>query len=396
LGIADCGWTADDCGVIVATLRPRVVGLVAAAGLAAMAAALPAQDAQQRAADRLRALQAEADQLLAEEKTLLVELRTLEVQRDLKLEQRRAAQAALAAVTAELTALTARLESLERTQAAQVPGLSARLAEVYKLGSGGYLRLLLNVNDVREMGRAYRTVAALAALDRERVRAHQTTLQSLRATRTDLQARRTRAAALDAEARAAAAAAARAVEARTALIARIDARRDLNAQLAGELEAAQRKLATTVTALTPGTAPALPFRPFRGALDWPAAGRLQSRFGVERSARFGAVARSGIEIAATAGAPVVAVHEGTVAYAAPFTGFGPLVILDHGDRAYTLYGYLESLGVTKGARVEKGAAVGTVGMAPGTGAPALYFEVRVDGKPTDPLQWLKPRTQRFP
>ena len=64
--------------------------------------------------------------------------------------------------------------------------------------------------------------------------------------------------------------------------------------------------------------------------------------------------------------------------------------------AYTLYGYLATLGVTKGARVDKGARLGTVGMAPATGRPALYFEVRVDGKPSDPLQWLKPRLSRTP
>ena len=87
-------------------------------------------------------------------------------------------------------------------------------------------------------------------------------------------------------------------------------------------------------------------------------------------------------------------HEGTVAFAESFAGLGPLVILDHGDRAYTLYGYLATIGVTKGTRVEAGAIVGTAGRAPATGAPALYFEVRVDGRATDPLQWLKPRLQR--
>ena len=72
-----------------------------------------------------------------------------------------------------------------------MPGLAARLREVYKLGNGGYLRMLLSVDDVRDMGRAYRTVAALAALDRQRVRAHQTTVASLREARKELEGRRT-------------------------------------------------------------------------------------------------------------------------------------------------------------------------------------------------------------
>lgn len=367
------------------------------AALVVVSTGLPAQDAQRRASERLRALQAEAEQLLAAEKTLLVELRRLEVERDIRLEEQRDAEASLADATAELATTTAHLEALERAQAAQWPALAARLREVYKLGSGGYLRLLLSVDDVRDMGRAYRTVAALASVDRQRVRAHQTTVSSLRDARKELLARRAAAAALEARARTAATGAARAVQTRAELVARIDAQRDLNAQLAGELDAARAKLAATVSSLAPGAVPGLPFRPFRGALEWPVSGVVATRFGVDRSARYGtAVARNGIEIGAPARSPVVAVHEGTVAYAAPFTGFGPLVIVDHGDKAYTLYGYLATLGVTKGARVDKGARLGTVGLAPATGRPTLYFEVRVDGKPSDPLQWLKPRLPRTP
>jgi len=371
--------------------------IVTVAGLLAASAQFSAQEAQRRASERLRALQAEAEQLLAAEKTLLVELRRLEVERDIRLEEQQEARTRLAAATAELATTNAHLETLERAQAAQVPGLAARLREVYKLGSGGYLRLLLSVDDARDMGRAYRTVAALAALDRQRVRAHQTTVGSLREVRKELEARRASSARLEADARASASAAARAVEARTALVARIDAQRDLNAQLAGELDAARAKLTATVSSLAPGAAPALPFRPFRGALEWPVGGAVVTRFGVDRSSRYGtAVARNGIEIGASPDAAVVAVHEGTIAYAAPFTGFGPLVIVDHGDRAYTLYGYLATVGVTKGARVDKGTRLGTVGMAPATGTPTLYFEVRVDGKPSDPLQWLKPRFRKIP
>jgi septal ring factor EnvC (AmiA/AmiB activator) len=367
------------------------------AGVVAGSTPFSAQDAQHRASERLRALQAEAEQLLSAEKTLLVELRRLEVERDIRFEEQRDAEAALTNATADLSTTSAHLEALERAQSAQVPGLAARLAEVYKLGSGGYLRLLLSVDDVRDMGRAYRTVAALASLDRQRVRAHQTTLTSLREARKELEARRAASAELQSRARGAASAAARAVEARAALVARIDAQRDLNAQLAGELDAARAKLTATVSELAPGAAPALPFRPFRGALEWPVTGAAATRFGVERSPQYGtAVARNGVEIASQAGATVVAVHEGTIAYAAPFSGFGPLVIVDHGDRAYTLYGYLATLDVTKGTRVEKGARLGTVGAAPATGRPTLYFEVRVDGKPSDPLQWLKPRLLKTP
>jgi septal ring factor EnvC (AmiA/AmiB activator) len=184
----------------------------------------------------------------------------------------------------------------------------------------------------------------------------------------------------------------RAAQSRTALVRDIDRRRDLNAQLAGELQAAQQKLQATLRDIARGVAPAadaqLPLKPFRGDLDWPVAGGVRRRFSSGNSGR--TTASNGIEIAAAEGAPVVAVHDGVVAFADSFAGFGNLVILGHGGQTFTLYGNLLDIGVRKGAHVERGQAVGTVGTPP-TGAPGLYFEMRVDGQPVDPLQWLKKR-----
>ena len=363
--------------------------LVSLVGIAAGVAQPPPSE-QVRIQERLRALRQEADQLAAREKSLLSDLRRAELERDITAELQKDANRALAAATQDLADTTTHLAAVEQRASDETPGLARRLAELYKLGSGGYVRLLLSVDNVREMGRAYRTVASLAAVDRERVRAHQSTLASLRQIRSELETRRTRAAGAQAEARKAAAAATAAVTARTTLIDQIDAQRDLNAKFVSELQSAQQKLSEAVSAL-PGNGPIVSIRPFQGALEWPAVGRVTARFGPGRGSRYGtAITRSGIEIAAPDGAPVTAVHEGTVAFAAPFSGFGTLVILDHGAHAYSLYGYLSSVAVTKGAHVDRGARVGLVGSAP-AGQPALYFEMRIDGKAVDPLQWLKPR-----
>jgi murein hydrolase activator len=83
-----------------------------------------------------------------------------------------------------------------------------------------------------------------------------------------------------------------------------------------------------------------------------------------------------------------AVHGGTVAFAAPFAGYGTLVIVDHGQEAFSLYGHLSQVTVTRGARVGRGDEVGRAGRTP-TGEPAAYFELRIDGRPVDPVQWLR-------
>jgi len=98
--------------------------------------------------------------------------------------------------------------------------------------------------------------------------------------------------------------------------------------------------------------------------------------------------RNGIELSLPEGQPVRAVHEGTVAFAEPFSGYGNLVIVDHGDKGFSLYGHLSTVSVKKGDRVEAAAPVGLTGRNP-SGNPSLYFELRVDGHPVDPLQWLK-------
>lgn len=345
-----------------------------------------------RATDRLQALQQEADALAAQERTLVVELRQLEIDREIQNETLKKITADLNGVSRQIKETSLRIEALESQKAARQPELASRLVELYKLGNGGYVRMLLGVNDLRQIGRAYRTVAAVAAIDRQRIEENRRTVEALKAERATFEQRRLAMAKIEQQARAAHAALDRATQTREAFVAQIDARRDLNAQLAGELQGAQRRLQQTLASLESGKAAeavVLPLRAFQRELEWPASGRVTGRFG-RRSGGNSASSVNGIEIAAPEGNAVRAVHEGTVAYADSFTGYGNLVILEHGGQSYSLYGYLAGLDVTRGARVDRGEALGSVGQPP-TGGPALYFELRIDGKPVDPLEWLKQR-----
>jgi septal ring factor EnvC (AmiA/AmiB activator) len=349
-------------------------------------------DPAKRAAERIRALQKESEELAARERTLLVELRKLEVDRQLKSEEVTKHEHEAAEVEKKLAATAQRLNELRQKADEQRPDVEARLVQLYKLGSAGYWRLLLDVDDLRSMGRAYRTASAMTSLDKLRVLQHQQTLDALASEQTALQSRSKELGGLRDQARKARAALDRAVASRNALVASIDERRDLNAQLAGELEAAQQRLQSSVGQLPDalaGAAISLPIRPFRGALPWPANGSVTRRFGKQPSSRFGTtIVRNGIEMSAAEGQTVRVVHEGIVAFAGPFTGYGTLVIVDHGDRSYSLYGHLDSAEVATGQRLDAQAPVGMSGRNPG-GAPALYFELRIDGTAVDPLQWLK-------
>ena len=368
-----------------------------ALGVLATAATLSAQAPDRsraealarRASERLHALYEEADRLATESRTLIGDLRKLEVERQIRAEQLLGVDAELKTVTAELGTLDSRIQQLEQEDRSEAPELRARLAELYKLGRARYLRLLLSTSDVRQLAQASRMVAALAKIDRDRLATFQRRLEALKTSRGELQERRARVGRLRSEADAARLAADRAVQARNALLQQIDERRDLNAQLSGELQAAQQKLQSTLkdVGATPGTAPLidLPVRPFRGDLDWPVSGAVRQRFGTmsARGVRF-----NGLEITSAEGSPVHAVHGGTVAFADRFTGLGTLVIVDHGAQVFSLYGNLLETSVKAGGTLERGHSVGLSG-ASATGAPGVYFELRVDGRPVDPLQWLK-------
>jgi len=377
------------------------VAAVALLLAAALAAGVPPQDPSSaeamanRAAARIKALQREADSLASRERTLLEDLRKLEVERDLRAEEFNASTLELQRIERELDDTAIRIAGLERAAESQLPDLAARMVELYKVGNGGYLRMLMSVEDLRDMGRAYRFVSGLEGLDRRRVAEHQRTLASLRKALASLESRRSQAAVAQEAVARTRDAAARAVAAHEGLISRIDERRDLASQLMGELEAARQRLQRALDdaahgrPLETGVAVGLPLRPFKGDLEWPVTGRVSGGFGRQVNRKFHtSVVSNGLRIAAEPSTPVTAVHEGVVAYATTFTGFGKLVIIDHGSVTFSLYGYLADIDVVSGERVAQGQRLGSVGMSL-EGEPSLYFELRIDGKPVDPLQWLR-------
>jgi septal ring factor EnvC (AmiA/AmiB activator) len=362
------------------------------AGPPSPTAAAPAVDTTglvRRAGERIAALQREADQLARQSTSTLAVLRQLELTRALRVEELAAVNAKLTAVTAKVQASAARVESLERQRVERTPALEERLQSLYKRGRHGYVRLLLDTGDERDLARASRGVVSLARIEEIRVAEHRRLLAEEQAARAQLESEERQATRLRDEAVNLEAAAARAVAERTRLLDEFDRRRELAAEYVGELEQARQRLQSTLSGL-PGENPVvdLPLRPFQGELPWPVAGPVLSRFGRSATGTFGTtIQRNGIEIGAAVGAPVKAVHGGTVAYAAPFTGYGVMVILDHGDEAFTVYGHLSGTALRPGGTVAGGQLVGTAGASP-AGAPATYFEVRIDGRPVNPLQWL--------
>lgn len=120
----------------------------------------------------------------------------------------------------------------------------------------------------------------------------------------------------------------------------------------------------------------------RGFL-WPARGVLRSRFGWRYRQH-----HDGIDIAAPYGTPVYAAKAGRVIFAGWYYGYGRAVIVDHGDGLTTLYGHASKLLVRVGATVDGGEVIARVGSTGRSTGPHLHFEIRVNGRPVNPLKYL--------
>jgi septal ring factor EnvC (AmiA/AmiB activator) len=147
-----------------------------------------------------------------------------------------------------------------------------------------------------------------------------------------------------------------------------------------------------VKAAAPPRRPAGTGIPEKNRLPWPLDGPVLTRFGMQRHPQFGTtVFRRGIEIEAHEGEAVRAVNDGQVAYADWYKGYGKLVILEHGNGLYTLYGNLSRLDLKKGDRVIRGQVIGLAGDTGSLKGSKLYFEIRQNGEAQDPLAWLAKR-----
>jgi septal ring factor EnvC (AmiA/AmiB activator) len=309
--------------------------------------------------------------------------------------EREAAEAGAAslALAAQLPDLEARLE---HTRAA----MSARLVALYKTGELGPAQLVFASQSLRELLDRVDVLGKLLAHDRllyARFHAEQQALDSARADAASAAQRRDEARA-QLEERHAQAEQER--DAKQTLLAAVRSDRARERAALDELEAAAQALEEKIAAfgseeLPAPAAPAVPFATLRGRLVAPVDADVVRRFGREVDAEFHTqVFHKGVDFGAALGAPVRAVAAGTVRFAGWFRGYGRMVILDHGDRFYTVSGHLDTLRVEAGGVVAAGEAIGAVGDTGSLSGPRLYFEIREGSQAVDPLAWLVPGTAR--
>lgn len=128
----------------------------------------------------------------------------------------------------------------------------------------------------------------------------------------------------------------------------------------------------------------------KGKLKWPASGKIIHHFNDKR-ARTQQLRWKGSIIASNLGQPVYAIHQGQVVYSDWMTGFGNLIIIDHGGGYMSLYGFNQAILKEAGDKIKGGEQIATVGNSGGNINNALYFEIRYKNKAMNPAHWCLPR-----
>lgn len=306
-------------------------------------------------------------------------------------------------IDARLAALDEEARRIEQAIREQREVIGRLLRERYRAGQQESLRLILNSEDPNQIARHLHYLTYLARARTERVRALKEDLDRLARLQGQAREEREGLAQVRADQTAERQRLEKEQEARRAVLARLaekiqEQRRQIDTLKRDEVRLA-RLVERLGKALSGRKSPpplrnqATPdasldgraFAELKGRLRLPVPGELAHRFG---SPREGGLTWKGLFIRTPPGQPVKAIAAGTVVFADWLRGFGNLLILDHGRGFMSLYGFNEALLREVGDRVKGGEPVAQTGNTGGHSETGLYFEIRHEGKPLDPLEWV--------
>lgn len=338
-------------------------------------------------------------------------------QRDALDNQIEDAERNLARSQAELTRLSAELAErqadLSRAEAARDEAhrrlgkeriaLAQQLRAAFISGQREQLKLLLSQDSALPLGRLLTYHDYLGRARADRVRQIQTDLQTLQSAEARIKADTAALGATRQQHEVAVQQELQLKREREKLLARLNERIDDEEDELKRLEKSEQQLVKLLSSVrdvmadTPVVTPRAPdadgkpARPFgqgRGKMGWPLRGPLMANYGDPKAG--GKLSWKGLWIAADRGAPVAASARGRVAYVGYMHRYGLIVILEHEESHFTLYGHLDSATVKAGDSVPPGSNLGSVGDSGGHDRTGLYFEVRKGTEPLDPRQWLSP------
>lgn len=336
---------------------------------------------------RLRTLRAQA-------KTAEQEMEVIQL--ELAIRSREAAMAIeiQTEVDSDLVEAERRLGLLNEEIDRQRRHLSGRMSTLYRLGGLSYLRILMSLDSKTSPLEAISMLTYMIGRDARAVARFQASRRVLAERQAELSTRRARVDLARRDVERSLQAMAEAQKEKEAVLTRLQSESTVSARRLAELEEKARRLERLFSLLYghhgEHSTLAVSIAEFQGALEWPVRGAILEAFGPHRNPRFATVTvNNGMKIEAAAGSPVHAIFHGTVLFSQWFKGYGTLVIVDHGNRVFSLYGNTQSPRVSVGDRITPRQVIATVADTEDQTRAYLYFEMRENNKPTNPGKWLR-------
>jgi septal ring factor EnvC (AmiA/AmiB activator) len=367
---------------------------------------------------QIEALQANLGDLQERRSSMVTEFERVDIQLALSRRQLELHSLRRDVLLQELAANRAEFARMDAELIRAKEALSARMLALYRMGPLSYSRFLLAATSAQEIMTNYQFITRLASSDRSLVATVRLRLAEQQRAVAAMEDTEGRIAVLQQEeAQTVAGLEAQQTE-RRQIIRRLDVEADAGRVALTRQEDSAAQLENMMTRLVAEDAPApdaasgsagavadsgpdavgpaaptpAPFEAARGGLPWPGDGPITRSFGRQRHPVYDTYTLSkGIEIGAEPESPVLAIFEGRVAFADWFRGYGQVVILNHGNDFFTLYGHVAAVHVRVGQWVEAGDQVGTVGDTGSLTGPSLYFEIREGTDALNPSRWLQRR-----
>lgn len=370
--------------------------------LALLVSSLPypslAQHDEEETREKLQELEADIKNITEEmsdassrQTELQQQLRQAEVELGTLQRQISENQQALQSGAKELVALQEKEAELAQARDKQQARIAQELKTAWQMGRQGEIKILLNQENPHTVARSlgyyryfFKARNTLLEQYRATLRELAELQQRIDSTQADLAARGETLKQQLTELTAAQANRKLAMEELNASISNISAELKQKEQDRKQLEEVLRAIEEAVVELE------LPsnfasFQSAKSRMPWPVDGKPSNQF--DRPRNDGKMRWQGVTIPAKEGTTVKAIHHGRVVYADWLRGSGLLLIVDHGDGYMSLYAHNESLLREVGEWVTAGTPISTVGNSGGEEQAALYFEIRHNGKPTNPANW---------
>lgn len=356
-----------------------------------------ADDAKQRQqlqqlAKKIQQLQTSISSSSKELETLSAQLKQSEVELASLQKDINRINGAINQLNAELTSLADEKSQLLALKTLQKTTIITEINTSYRLGREQTLKLILNQEDPEKVSRALKYHHYFLQARAEKIAAYVTTLHELAAVEETIQLNREELTNNRHELSRQQKQLVAQQQQRQHVLAALQKSVRTDEQHLEQLLLERKRLETVIQQLNESiTALALPasvqpFHKLKGKMAWPAQGKLERRFGSPRNT---VIKWDGWLISAAEGTPVKAIHHGRVIFADYLRGQGMLIIIDHGDGYMSLYAHNQVVLKETGDWVQQGETIAKVGNTGGQRETALYFEIRHNGKPTNPGIWLR-------